>query len=138
MVTSDEDTASFTTDSSGQGSTTFGVAVSGWTRPGDGFRYFTTSVTRAANNVAHCGNVGILMRMAILVETDSRSRVVLPGHPDERFLVHENADGSLLLQPAVVITEAQHEYDSNPELRDLLARASASPTVRRSRARHSG
>ena len=48
MVTSDEDTASFTTDSSGQGSRTFGVAVSGWTRPGDGFLYFTTSVTVTA------------------------------------------------------------------------------------------
>jgi len=71
----------------------------------------------------------------LLVETDSRSRVVLPGHPSERFLVHENSDGSILLQPARVVTEAQAEYDANPELRDLLARATQAPTVRRTRER---
>jgi hypothetical protein len=32
-----------------------------------------------------------------------------------------------LLQPARVVTEAQHEYDSDPELRDLLTRAAAAP-----------
>jgi len=70
-----------------------------------------------------------------LVETDSRSRVVLPGHPRERFLVQENSDGSILLLPARVVTEAQLEYDETPELRDLLARAAASGTVRKSRRR---
>jgi len=73
--------------------------------------------------------------MTIIVETDNRSRVVIPGHSNERFVVQENADGSVLLQPARVVTEAQLEYDSNPELRDLLDRASAAPTVRRSRQR---
>jgi len=73
--------------------------------------------------------------MTIVVETDNRSRVVIPGHSNERFVVQENADGSILLQPARVVTEAQLEYDSNPELRDLLDRASAAPTVRRSRQR---
>lgn len=73
--------------------------------------------------------------MTTTVETDDRSRVVLPGHPNKRFIVRENADGSILLQPARVVTEAQHEYDSDPELRDLLARATASPTVRRARQR---
>ena len=73
--------------------------------------------------------------MTLLVETDGRSRVVLPGHANQRYLVYENADGSLLLQPATVVTEAQHEYDSDPELRELLARATASPTVRRARER---
>jgi hypothetical protein len=71
----------------------------------------------------------------LVVETDSRSRVVLPGRSNERFIVHENSDGSLLLQPARVITEAQAEYDSDPELRALLARASESRTVHRRRAR---
>ncbi len=73
--------------------------------------------------------------MTILIETDNRSRVVIPGHGNQRFLVQENADGSLLLQPAVVVTEAQHEYDSDPTLVELLARATAAPTVRRSRRR---
>lgn len=70
--------------------------------------------------------------MDVLVETDARSRVVLPGHPEQRFLVRENEDGSLLLQPARVVSDAQAEYDNDPELRELLARAAASTTVRRS------
>lgn len=73
--------------------------------------------------------------MSIVIETDGRSRVVLPGHSNQRFLMQENADGSLLLQPARVVSEAQAEYDSSPELQDLLARAMQSPTVRRRRAR---
>lgn len=73
--------------------------------------------------------------MNMLVETDARSRVVLPGHPEQRFLVQENEDGSLLLQPARVVVEAQVEYDSNPELRSLLTRAAESTTVRRARNR---
>lgn len=73
--------------------------------------------------------------MRVLVETDARSRVVLPGHPDKKFLMRENGDGSLLLEPARVISEAQLEYDESAELRELLARAAVSPTVRKSRAR---
>ena len=70
-----------------------------------------------------------------LVETDARSRAVLPGRPNQRFVMRENPDGSLLLQPARVVTDAQYEFDSDPELRELLARAAAAPTVRRARAR---
>lgn len=69
------------------------------------------------------------------VETDGRSRAVLPGRPNQRFVMRENPDGSVLLQPAQVVTNAQREFDSDPELRDLLARAAAAPTVRRARAR---
>lgn len=68
-----------------------------------------------------------------LIETDNRSRVTLPGHSNKRFLVQENSDGSLLLHPAVVKTQAQELYDSSPELRDLLARAAASGTVQHKR-----
>jgi hypothetical protein len=73
--------------------------------------------------------------MTILVETDQRSRVVIPGHSKQRFIVRENSDGSILLQPAVVVTEAQSEYDESPELQDLLTRAAASKSVQRSRQR---
>lgn len=69
--------------------------------------------------------------MSLVVETDNRSRVVLPGHSNQRFIVQEHADGSILLQPARVVTEAQYEYDSNPGLRELLARSVHSSTVRR-------
>lgn len=81
-----------------------------------------------------CGYTDV---MTTTVETDDRSRVVLPGHPNQRFVVRENPDGSILLQPARIVTEAQHEYDSDPELQDLLARATASPTVRRTRSHKS-
>ena len=73
--------------------------------------------------------------MAALVQTDSRSRVVLPGHPDQLFLVQENADGSILLQPARVVTEAQAEYDETPQLQELLSRAMSSSTKKRRRSR---
>ncbi len=70
-----------------------------------------------------------------MVQTDTRSRVVLPGHASQTFLVQENPDGSILLMPARVVAEAQLEYDETPALQELLARAAASPTVRRSRRR---
>ncbi|BBX11511.1 MAG: hypothetical protein WBH51_19385 [Mycolicibacter algericus] len=75
------------------------------------------------------------MNELAFVETDGRSRVVLPGRPNQRYVMRENPDGSLLLQPARVVTDAQHEFDTDPELRDLLSRAAASPTVRRTRVR---
>jgi hypothetical protein len=68
-----------------------------------------------------------------LIETDARSQVVLPGHPGQTFAMQENSDGSILLLPVKITTEAQLEYDKTPELRDLLAKASASDTVRKRR-----
>lgn len=73
--------------------------------------------------------------MSTLIETDARSRVGIPGHANQRFLVQENEDGSILLQPASVVTDAQLEYDGDPELQALLTRASQSSTVRRARQR---
>jgi hypothetical protein len=67
------------------------------------------------------------------VTTDDRSRVVLPGHPNATFLLRENSDGSLLLEPASVVSEAQAHYDRDPALRELLERAQESATVRRRR-----
>ena len=49
--------------------------------------------------------------------------MVLPGHPEQMFAMQENSDGSIALLPAMIITEAQREYDQTPELRDLLAGA---------------
>lgn len=72
--------------------------------------------------------------MSITVETDEHSEMVgnLPGHPNQRFSVQENNDGSVLLSPAGRVLTAQEEYDNDPELQELLHRAAASPTVRRS------
>ncbi len=68
----------------------------------------------------------------VTVSTDQRSRVVLPGHANELFIYHEHPDGSILLEPAEVVSKAQREYDTNPELRQLLSDAAASPTIPRS------
>ena len=71
-----------------------------------------------------------------LIETDPRSRVVLPGHANSRYIMEELPDGSILLQPAVVMTEAQLEYNTTPELRELLREAAAGQTLRRPRRLH--
>ena len=73
--------------------------------------------------------------MSLLIETDARSRVVIPGHPNQRYLLQENSDGSILLEPARVVSEAQYEYDNTPELRELLTRAANSGYVTRRRQR---
>jgi hypothetical protein len=75
------------------------------------------------------------MSQPLFIETDAHGRVVLPCSPNQRYLMRVNDDGSILLQPARVVTDAQQEHDSDPELRDLLARAAASPTVGRTRQR---
>lgn len=68
-----------------------------------------------------------------VIETDARSRAVLPGHSNSRYIMDELPGGLILLQPAVVMSEAQLEYVSNPELRNLLTRAAGSKTVHRPR-----
>jgi hypothetical protein len=41
---------------------------------------------------------------------------VIPGNSNQRFLLQENEDGSILLQPASVVTDAQLEYDGDAVL----------------------
>lgn len=67
------------------------------------------------------------------IEADDRGRITLPGRPNNRFLLRHNADGSILLQPAQLVTDAQYEYWVNPELRTLLTAAASSRTVHRTR-----
>lgn len=66
-----------------------------------------------------------------MVETDAIGRVALPGYENQRFLVHELSNGSVFLEPARVVSQTQREYGRDPALRELLARAAASSTVRR-------
>ena len=73
--------------------------------------------------------------MSSVSETGAQCRGGSPGHANQRFLAQENEDGSILLQPASVVTDAQLEYDGDPELQALLTRASQSSTVRRARQR---
>ena len=69
----------------------------------------------------------------MLIEFDARSRAVLPGHKNKRFLMHENSDGSIFLEPAVVVSAAQLQYDQTPRLQEILSDAAASDTVTRRR-----
>ncbi len=71
--------------------------------------------------------------MSEIVQTDARGRVVLTNRKNEHFLKTELPDGSIVLKPGVFVTTAQREYDTNPELQELLSKAASSPTVRRSR-----
>ena len=54
---------------------------------------------------------------------------------DDRMRFRSANVGMGQSQSTRIVADAQQEYDSNPELRDLLARAAASPTVRRTRQR---
>ncbi len=62
-----------------------------------------------------------------LIATDGRGRVVLPGRRNERFIVTENEDGSILLEPAVVMTAAEHHLLSNTVFGKKMSQAAAEP-----------
>ncbi len=48
---------------------------------------------------------------------------------------HRTAAGSAPQEAPAPPTEAQREYDGDPQLRELLTRATASPTIRSARRR---
>ncbi len=73
--------------------------------------------------------------MSEIIQTDARGRLVLTNRKNEHFLKTELPDGSVILKPGVFVTTAQREFDTNPELQELLSRAANSPTVRRNRRR---
>ena len=52
--------------------------------------------------------------MSEMIRTDSRGRVTLVGHPDSTYLLHEEPDGVLVLEPAVVMSAAQASYLALP------------------------
>jgi len=65
-----------------------------------------------------------------LLELDSRGRVALGslGADRQRYLAHRNDDGTIVLEPAVVLSELEARLHANPELHERIkAAASASP-----------
>lgn len=68
-----------------------------------------------------------------LVETDEHGSITLPGHTNEIFLVTAQSDGSIHLQPVVIDADAQEEYDTTPELQELLQKAFTEVPVRHRR-----
>lgn len=72
----------------------------------------------------------------VLVELDARRRVSLGrlGHHD-RYLGHEEVDGTIVLVPAVVISELQARFLASPETAQRVTDALNTPEswVRRGR-----
>jgi len=52
--------------------------------------------------------------MSEMIRTDNRGRVTLAGHPDSTYLIREEPDGVLVLEPAVVMSAAQASYLALP------------------------
>lgn len=71
----------------------------------------------------------------LIVEMDSRNRVSLSRveHKHERYIVREEADGTLVLEPAVVLTRAERAYLADVELRAVVEHGQANPQNRRPR-----
>ena len=67
--------------------------------------------------------------MADLVEVDSRRRVTLGRHAKhDRYLIREEPDGTLVLTPAVVMTELEARFLQNPELVERVKAHLADPS----------
>jgi len=60
-----------------------------------------------------------------LLEVDSRGRIALGSLREDRrrFLAHRNADGSILLEPAVVLSEAEARLLADPALHAQIVAA---------------
>jgi len=74
----------------------------------------------------------------VLIELDDRRRVSLGrvGRPEhKRYLVHEETDGTLVLHPAVVMTESEARLMANPELASQIEQAITDPSTRVRRGR---
>ena len=71
-----------------------------------------------------------------LVQVDTRKRVSLGNMAHHsHYLAREEPDGSIVLEPAVVLTQAERAFLSNPELVETLREANAHPQRRRTRER---
>lgn len=73
-----------------------------------------------------------------LIETDARGRASL-ARPGRRYLMHEEADGTLVLEPAVVVTELERRFMANSLVQTEIAYAKDHPEQRLPRReRHRG
>ena len=64
--------------------------------------------------------------MAMLISTDTRGRATL-GQPNRDYRVTSCTDGSLLLEPAVVVSELELRFLSNTALQSEIAHYHAHP-----------
>ena len=69
----------------------------------------------------------------VLVDTDPRVRVSLARlgvQPGRRYLARVESDGAVILEPAVVMTEAELPLRANPALMEQIEHARAHPDAR--------
>lgn len=71
----------------------------------------------------------------VLVELDPRRRTTLRLGHHERYLAHEEPDGTLIFRPAVIMTTDEAALRGNPDLVDRMDRSLRDPSVRTRRAR---
>jgi len=64
--------------------------------------------------------------MTTLVSTDARGRVSL-GHPNQDYRLTEHADGTLVLEPAVVMSELERRFLADAGLQAQIAYYRAHP-----------
>lgn len=64
-----------------------------------------------------------------VITSDSRGRLTV-GYPDRHYLVHGDADGTLVLEPAVVMSELEARFLANRELHDQIDHARMHPEER--------
>jgi hypothetical protein len=76
------------------------------------------------------GNFGNVSEQ--IVETDARGRASL-GLPRRRYLMHEESDGTLILEPATVITDLERRFMANAALQARIVQAQEHPEQQRAR-----
>ena len=87
--------------------------------------------------LAPCGSPGTinkdegneLMGASRLVTADPRGRVTV-GQADRPYLVHEEPDGTVVLEPAVVMSELERRFLENATLQASIEYARAHPEQR--------
>jgi len=72
--------------------------------------------------------------MTTVLSTDTRGRLSL-GRRDRTYAVTEQSDGTIILEPATVITDMERRFLSNTELQAQIEYARAHPEERVERPR---
>lgn len=73
----------------------------------------------------------------VLAEIDNRNRISLSRVKNlhERYFIREESDGTVILEPAIVMTAAERAYLADPELQNIVDTARAHPENRKPRPR---
>lgn len=58
--------------------------------------------------------------MSILIDTDSRGRAHL-GKPSRRYRMSESVDGTLVLEPATLVSDLELRFLANEQLQNRIA-----------------